>query len=104
MDLISVLVINGTSWPTIIIASSLSSVTIEGVDRILAFPDPAKALRIAPKPLLVVELKDPVAMLPPLLTAPARLEILSPLAAASNAGIVPLKLIIPRPLSPLESH
>ena len=86
-----------------IIASSLSSVTIEGVDKIFALPDPASAFKIPPKPLLSDESKEPVAKLTPLLRAFAMFDA-SPVVADSNAGIAPLKLVKPIPLPPLASH
>ena len=84
-------------------ASWLSSVTIDGVDKMLALPEPAKALRIPPKPLLVVELNEPVAKLAPLSIALARFDA-SPVVAARSAGIVPLKLTTPKPLPAFDNH
>ena len=84
-------------------ASSLSSVTMDGVDKILTFPSPSSAFNMAANPFLLVESNDPPPIVAPAPIAPAMADK-SPLAPANSAGIIPLKLIRPTPLLPRESH
>ena len=57
-------VTNGTSWPTFRVASSLSVVTIDGVEIILVSASPSRARKIAAKLTLESEIRPTPRVIP----------------------------------------